>query len=275
MEHKIKLFLMVIIFSGFIGCIDVHYKMKLKPDGSGTIEETVYMSAAMIEMLQGFMTMDNDSTKEEFNLFNETDLRNEALKLGEGVKYISGEELDDNGRKGYKAIYEFEDVNKIKMDQDVSDKAPSMGEDTEDTPEDDITFRFSKGNPAELTIIMPEEKETSNEATEVEEDEENEYESNEQAESEWTDEVKGIMKDFRILIELEVDGDIVETNATYVDGSTLTLMEMSFAKLLDNPEELNKLKNLDEASYEKSKEILEKIPGIKFEMNEKVNVVFK
>ena len=84
-----------------------------------------------------------------------------------------------------------------------------------------------------------------------------------------------MMKDFRISIQVEVDGNLVETNATYVDGSTITIMEMSFAELLKDPEQFKKLKSLDEASYEESKELLKDIPGIKIETNEKIEVIFE
>ena len=265
--------LFAIIF--LTGCIDVEYKMNLKPDGSGTIVETVYMNTAMVQMIKGFMAMGGDSTKqEEFSLLDEAELRNEALDLGEGVKYISGEELKDNGREGYRAIYEFEDVNKIKMDQDVSDKAPSMGGENEETPEDDITFKFTKGSPATLIIYMPDE----DDEIQVDEDAEIEAEEAEfenEGDEEWTEEMKNMMSGFRISIQIEVDGDIVETNATHVDGSTITLMEMSFDELLEDPEQFKKLKNLDDASYEETRELLKDIPGIKFETNEKVKVIFE
>lgn len=275
MKTLTKIFPILFVVLFLIGCIDVEYKMNLKPDGSGTIVETVYMNTAMVQMIQGFMAMGGDSTKqEEFSLLDEVELRKEAMELGEGVKYISGEELKDNGREGYRAIYEFEDVNKIKMDQDVSDKAPSMGGENEETPEDDITFKFTKGSPATLIIYMPDE----DDEIQIEEETKVEAEDTEfmdEVDEEWTEEMKKMMSGFRISIQIEVDGDIVETNATHVDGSTITLMEMSFDELLENPEQFKKLKNLDDASYEESRELLKDIPGIKFETNEKVEVVFE
>lgn len=262
-----------IFFLGIIlsGCIDVNYKMTLQPDGSGIIEETVYMNAAMVQMIKGFMAMGNqDGEQEEFSLFDEVELRNEAMEMGEGVEYVSGEKLQDNGREGYKALYTFTDVNKIKMDQDVSDKAPSMGEEEEEIAEDDITFTFTKGSPATLIINMPEDKEDDS-AVEQEEPEEIETDDSE----EWAEQVKGMMKDFKILIQLEFDGDIIETNASYVEGSTITLVEMSFEQLLDDPEFFSKLKSLDDATYDETRDVLEELPGIKFETNEKVKVIFE
>lgn len=52
-------------------------------------------------------------------------------------------------------------------------------------------------------------------------------------------------------------------------------MEMSFDELLEDPEQFKKLKNLDDTSYEETRELLKDIPGIKFETNEKVEVLFE
>lgn len=271
MKYLLKIFSIFLIGLLFSGCIDVHYKMTLKSDGSGTIEETVYMNAAMVQMIKGFMAMGNqDGEQEEFSLLDEVELRNEAMEMGEGVEYVSGEKLEDNGREGYRALYTFTDINKIKMDQDVSDKAPSMGEEGEEITEDDITFTFTEGNPATLIINMPEDKE---EESPIEQEEAEEFETDEN--EEWAEQAKGMMKDFKVLIQLEIDGEIVETNATYVEGSTVTLVEMSFDQLADDPELFNKLKSLDDATFDETRDVLEDLPGIKFETNEQVKVVFE
>ncbi|NOX66322.1 MAG: hypothetical protein GXO85_11185 [Chlorobi bacterium] len=271
MKTLFRFFPILLLVITLTGCIDVQYKMHLRTDGSGTIEEIVYMNSAMVQVLKGFMAMGNDSTQQkEFSLFDEDELRKEAKDLGTGVRYVSGEELKDNGREGYRAVFEFDDVNKIKMNEDVSDKTPSLG--VEETPEDNITFKFIKGSPATLMIYMPNDNEEGNE---VEEEVEVEADSVGNQDEEWTDEMKNMMKDFRISIQIELDGDIVETNATNVDGSTITLLEMSFNKLLEDPEKFKKLKGLDDASYEETKELLKDIPGVKFEMNEEVKVVFE
>ena len=208
MKNYLKIFIVLTASIFLSGCIDVHYKVTLKPDGSGSVEETVIMNAAMVQMIKGFMAMGNENgEQEEFSLLDEVELRNEAMEMGEGVEYVSGEEIKDNGREGYRALYTFTDINKVKMDQDVSDKAPSMGEEEEESIEDDITFKFTKGNPATLLINMPEDKET--ESPEKKESEEFETDPDE----EWTEEVKNMLKDFKVLIQLELDGDIIENEA--------------------------------------------------------------
>ena len=91
------------------GCVDVETKIKVNKDGSGTIEETMLMSSEMVEMMKQFMSgFATDSTNtQEFNLYNEEDLKNKASDYGEGVVFLSGKELKKDGREGYTAIYSF------------------------------------------------------------------------------------------------------------------------------------------------------------------------
>ena len=271
MKKILKYFVAIALLIYSTGCIDVHLKLKLKPDGSGTIEETVYMSSAMVSMMKSFMAMGDSAEAANFNLFDEAELKEEAADYGAGVRYVSGERLTDNEREGYSAIYEFDDINKIKMEEDVTDKATGEEGEIENNPEDDITFQFTKGNPAKLIIKMPPPKDDidiDTDEPEAEEEETAEYD-------EWVSEVKNLIKDFAILIQLELDGDIVETNATYIDGSTITLIEMRFDEIMENPEKFEELKKLKPKSMEDAREVLKNLPGIKMELNETVEVKFE
>ena len=79
------------------GCLQVNTKVNLNRDGSGTIEETVVMKNEMINMMKQF-TMSFDSTKsEEFNMFNEEELKSKESNFGEGVKYVSWEKFTFEG----------------------------------------------------------------------------------------------------------------------------------------------------------------------------------
>ncbi|MCK5085978.1 MAG: hypothetical protein KAQ90_00590, partial [Melioribacteraceae bacterium] len=125
--------------------------------------------------------------------------------------------------------------------------------------------------PAKLIIKMPPPKDDidiDTDEPEAEEEETAEYE-------EWVSEVKNLIKDFAILIQLELDGDIVETNATYIDGSTITLIEMRFDEIMENPEKFEELKKLKPKSMEDAREVLKNLPGIKMELNETVEVKFE
>ena len=80
---KIKYLALGAIFFTFLnGCLQVDTKVNLNSDGSGTIEETVVMKSEVINMMKEF-AMAFDSTKsEEFNMFNEEELKNKASNYG-------------------------------------------------------------------------------------------------------------------------------------------------------------------------------------------------
>ena len=93
-----KLFASLAIFFvalAITGCIDVKTKIKVNKDGSGMIEETMLMSSEMVQMMKQFMSgFAADSTNtQEFNLYNEEEIKNKASDYGEGVQFISGKEL--------------------------------------------------------------------------------------------------------------------------------------------------------------------------------------
>jgi hypothetical protein len=79
----------------------------------------------------------------------------------------------------------------------------------------------------------------------------------------------------KMILALEINGEIVETNATHRDGSRITIVEMDLARFGKSIPELEKLKELNLNSVEEAKELLKDIPGMKMDMNRSLKVVFK
>ena len=154
--------LTVIFFTALLlnGCIEVDTTVNLNKDGSGTIEEKVLMSGAMISMLKQFATsFESDSSKkEEFSIYDPKELESKASSYGDGVKFVSGEKIKDGEREGFKAIYSFTDINKLKLDQNPGSQVP-MGKDSGENEHKDLfTFNFTPGTPAKLLILVPKDK---------------------------------------------------------------------------------------------------------------------
>lgn len=256
----------------FIGCIDYSSTVKLNSDGSGTIEETVLVSGAFIQMINSFAQSFGDSseTENDFDIFDEEELKKEASSIGEGVKYVSGEKIKADGREGYKAFYSFEDISKLRLSDSPQDKIPSddmmMGEESD---EEYITFNFEKGNPAILEVFFPEEEMEDENDVDIESEDEGEMNDDMMAEQ-----MKMFLKDFRISINLEVNGDIEETNATNVEGNTVTFFKMDFGELLNMPEKFKELQKTEPKTITEAKEMIKDIPGFKIEMNDKIFVKF-
>lgn len=256
------------------GCIDVKTKIKVNKDGSGTIEETMLMSGEMVQMMKQFMSgFGADSTNtQKFNLYNEEELRNKASDYGEGVQFLSGKELKKDGKEGYTAIYGFADLNKLRFDQNPDSKMPEGVEAAEQEPKekDYITFKFDRNDGSEIIINMPPpSKENEKDSTM-----DMEVTGSDSLNSGDLSKLTALLKDFNISLVIETDGDIKETNATYADKSSVTLFNLNFNLLLDNPEKLNALKKINAGNIEQVKDLLKDVPGIKIENNNPVKIKF-
>lgn len=260
----ILLFIPVILFSG---CIKVNSNVIINKDGSGILEEQVLMSDMVITMMNEFMSSFQDSTSapEEFKLFKEDELKTKASEYGEGVKYVSGEEIKIDGWQGYKAIYSFEDLNKIKMETDPNTKVENPQNDGQVT--EYFSFKFVPGDIAELIIDRPDlSSKNQDEEISVETDSENQ---------ELDDNLIKMMDGMTMTISLEFNGEIVETNASFVDGSKVTMLDIDFSEILKNKESLELFKKNPPDNLDEMKAIVENIPGMKVEFQKPVIVKFK
>lgn len=120
--YKLSLFSLTSIL--FCGCLEVETTINLNKDGSGTVEEKVLMKKEFVDMMSGFnLKSENGTTKSSrFSLFNPDELKADAAKYGENVQYISGKEIVEKGREGYKAVYKFQNINQLKIDSDPGNK---------------------------------------------------------------------------------------------------------------------------------------------------------
>jgi hypothetical protein len=88
--------------------------------------------------------------------------------------------------------------------------------------------------------------------------------------------VKTMFDGFKVSIDLEVAGSIVKTNAEYVNGSRITLLEMDLAQLFQDTEKLKALQGKigPGASLSEVKPYLRDVKGIKVD-GPTVTVEFK
>ncbi|MBW1744518.1 MAG: hypothetical protein JRJ47_13985 [Deltaproteobacteria bacterium] len=256
----------VLMLLSLVGCLQVDSVIKVKSDGSGTIEETVMMSKEMVQMMNGMMQQmmegmtegmeetgkepsakqpEQKQAMESFNLFDEAKLKQEAGDMGEGVTYVTGKAISTDTFEGYNVVYAFVDINKLKFNQNPSDNVPSdPSQSGSEEEEEYITFHFTKGKPATLSVKLPEEdREKKDDAAKPAETPEQSAAEQEQAAMVLA-QMKSMFKGMKIVMAIEVEGAVVETNATHVDGSRITLF-------------------------------MKDLPGIKAEMNKEVTIRFK
>lgn len=252
----------------FSGCLQIEKIVKLKTDGSGTIEETLVMSKSaldgMKQMAAGFGG-DKAAAKPP-ELFDEAKLKEAAAKMGEGVTFVSATKISGGQGEGFKAIYAFADINKLKLDQNPSGSMPSAGgmkASGDKKKQEPIGFRFTKGAPAELAITMPQ--------PEVKPKREQPSGMEDMA----MQMMQQILKDMKIVIAVEVQGAIKETNAEYRDGTLVTLMEMDFNKLLADPLKFKEMAKTSPQSLQEAKALMKSLEGVKIETAPEVKIKFE
>ena len=272
---KIK-FIAIGIFLIFLlsGCFQIERVFKVNKNGSGTIEETVLMSQEFIDQMKQMATSfgggEIEETDEESSYHDVDELKKEAAKMGEGVKYVSSKPLKKDGKLGYFVIYSFEDITKVIVDENPADNmmsSPGMVEEKKD-----LQFKFNKGKTSELTIIFPEEEEDE----EYEETEE--YEESEEVSSVSDKDMnmmKAMYKGMKISVRVIVDGKIVESNATHQKGNEVTLSEIDFDTILENEEAFKAFSDQKDSTDEDMKKSMKEFKGFKADMNEEVVIKFK
>jgi len=270
------IFSFAILLLVFSGCIEVKTVINVNDDGSGTIEETIIMSDKVIEMVKGFSAaFTSDSTQQpEFDIFDEKNLMERAGSFGSGVVYLSGEKIQEGNKEGFKALYSFRNLNEISLSKIPQNQIP-LG--IAESVAKDFTFKFIKGSPSEIIILMPSLEDSLRNEEETDSAEYSSADSlngESDGDSTFTEEALELMKDLQISLALITEGSIVETNAAYVDGSEITLFEFDFNKLLNNKENLQELMKLQSHDPAQIKEIIKNIPGIKIETAREISVKF-
>ncbi len=249
-------------------CFEMSSVVTVNKDGSGTVEETTLVSSQIKAMMgsmgdaskkdgsSGQMKMDILPTKEKATL--------KAAKMGEGVTLKSQEEIKSpDGREGVKVVYAFTDVRKLKYEPgDMKDKVEGG--------KSAISFGFEGDT---LTINASHDTKPKTEAKEKSPAAPMPKDIEAQMAM-----MKPMFAGMRMSFKIKGGSGIASTDATHVEGDTITMMEMNFDKLLEKPEGMKKFAEMSEKkdmSPSEAAEIFKGLDGIKIETKEKITIKLK
>lgn len=259
------------------GCIEMHTVITVKKDGSGLVEENIFVGKEIINMFKEFASSFGDSTQpqQEFNLFEEEKIKAKTSDFGEGIEFVSMENIVTEEKEGYKAIYKFRNLNQVKVNQNPSDEMPLADSKEKTEPANEyVFFKFIKGNPNKIIFKLPDEPkkdEKSGKQTKADDT----TETNIEADSSDLESMIKFMKDMNVKFEIRVNGKITSTNAMHVDGNMVTLFNIDFAQLISDKDKLEEFKKFNPKSFEEVKKLVSGIPGIKVELNKEVYIEFE
>jgi len=293
MRHQ-AIFCAIMVCLFLSGCIQNDTVIHVNPDGSGTIEESVALSNALVESLQnvakGFAevvadtnantdakaksdTIDKVEVPDPFQAMMK-DARSRETQYGPDVKFVSATPVKTETMSGYKAIYAYKDINTLRINQNPKSKTgiPADSKDASQKKDEIIRFKFIKGPVTTLTVTMPEKTKEDRTADAVKQDK---LQDETEADPNSAEMMKIFFKDMSMKLVLDIDGTIVETNATYRDKSQLTLFDIHFGKIIENEKAFEKVSAIQPKAIEEMKELIKGIEGLKIEMENPVVVTFK
>ena len=97
------------------GCIRSATLITVKPDGSGTIEQTVLMNAAALKGMLGGL---GGAQQSRVGAINEDDAQAAAARRGRDLRVVRTASRPTTASRAAKALYAFTDISKVRVDQD-------------------------------------------------------------------------------------------------------------------------------------------------------------
>jgi hypothetical protein len=249
--------ILLLVAAACSACLRSTTVISLKPDGSGTIVQETGMTAQAVAMLKSMQASGGNQGNAPKELFGEQEARKAADTMG--VKFVGGEPIKGQ-LEGYRARFAFDDIRQIKMQLSQDPTADLAKGATADPP---FGFEFEKGAAASRLIIkMPDLKSPAGSMGLPAEG------ANPEQMQQAMAMMKVMMAGMFVDVSLDVDGRIVKTDAPYVQGSRVTLMQIDFDKLLADEGSLMKLQKATDIKS------LAGVPGLKVLTNPKVTVEF-
>jgi hypothetical protein len=258
-----------ILAAAFLGllttsCFEQTAVIRLNKDGSGTITETTLLSEEASGMLEGMAGRDPLA-----KLADKDAAAAYAKKIGDGVDVEKAGKITRGDRAGVEVIYRFKDINTVKftMGGSMAEMAKAMappGIPQPEQPEQQpASFKYADGV---LTLVNPGNKpapegEAAPQMPEV---------SDQQIAM-----AKGMFKDMKMGFTMEFPDGIAETNATHVEGGTVTMADIDFGKFVEDPAHLKKLMAANEQGPAAAAAAVKDIPGVKVETKEEFTVRLK
>lgn len=268
---KILSLFAVMMAMALTSCIEHNVVILLNKDGSGTITEETSFGAQAVAMMEQMAAMGGEAAGDPLgDMVDEAEAKKKAATMGDGVTVSKVEKIDAGGRKGGRVVYAFEDINTVKFQfgDSVSDMGDGMkppGGEAEKAPkEEPMTFVY-KDNVLKLTNPGAG-KDASPESGE---------EASDEMDEQGLEMAKQMMGDMKMSLKLEIPGGIAETNASHVDGNTVTFMEMEMGKLLEDPEKFKAFSKAKPETPAAMQEALKGIEGVKIETSDEVTVTLK
>lgn len=274
--HNLRIVALLAVAVVSTGCLRVTHTLSVKPDGSGTISQTIAMSQAVMKQAGAAMAAQGGNTTSIFP--TDAKLREEAAGWGEGVRFVSSTPYKTAGFEGITAVYAFDDLSKLKLNMEKAItgavEVPMGGGDNDPPdPKADVTLSFTREGGRTVLVIglpeVPKSDEISPEAKKQAEDTAKQVDENPAVEAMMKQMLAGMLME----VIVNVEGTILKTDAPFVEGSRVVLMRLDMDEALKSGKAASEIMKMgDTPDFEA---MLKKVPGLKVVTQREVRIEFR
>jgi len=266
MKKHVALLLAISTCLLLTGCIELDSVLTINKDGSGTIEETTLLNdqaAAMMSMMATAGAGQPGAPAPPPDLMVSREKAEATAKeIGPGVTLKTFEALKTpDGKQGQKLVYAFPDISKINYQSGSSAASFSFSNGTLTVRNLSSASKTAAAPPLPGAPAIPGRGANATPPTDQE-----------------IAMVKSMFAGMRMALRVTAPGGIASSDATFVDGNTVTLLDLQLDKLFDNPEALAKLSTMSPSpnmSPAEAAEVLKAIPGVRAELRDVVTIKLK
>ena len=246
------------------GCFQMTTVLKVKGDGSGTIDHRVVYTKAALAQLKQFAALGGGRGGGADPL-SEQQARDMTASIGPGVTYVSSEPVTTPLGQGRDAVYAFTDVSTLRISTQPA--APgglsikTQGFNTQPSASESITFTMTReaGGNAILHIHVPEPNYldffgSPNAASQI-------------------GMIKTMLAGARVQLAAEPAGALVRTSSPFVDGARVTLLDIDLDTVLADETLLPRIQAVA-ATPAEAKAVLLSAKGLKINLDPEITIEF-
>ena len=259
------------------GCIELHTSVNVRKDGSGTIVQKMLFTGMLGSMLDAAKP-DEGAAKGRSNpvdaMQDAASLKRTAAEFGPDVVVESVRKIDTDRQKGVEIRMAFPDIDHVRIGQSMtpdrfmkSDSLSSRRDSVDVVKKRPLyTFSMGRGPRSRLTIFKTEQVLSSQGQSlgspgGTREDRKMALEF-----------MKPFMKGMKVVFEVNVEGQVVESNATYRRANRITLVDLDFDRMLAGHDAMM---NLDGLSDVEAKRKFGKLSGMRIETRSPMTIDFR
>jgi hypothetical protein len=246
------------------GCFQSSTLIRVKADGSGTIQQRLVLTEQALDQLRAF-TILGGGNADNADPTAEPQARALAAAIGSGVTYVSSMPVADGRFQGRESVYSFTDITQLRIsEQPEVPGGPALRAPGVNTTSDPITFGFGRTPDGTMILrilvprpsIFPTGPGGAVQSPTLEQ----------------IAMVKQMLAGARLTVAIEPEGRLARTTSPFVEGNRVTLIDVDIDRAGADPDLARKLQSA--RTPEETKAMLNSIPGVKITLDPEISIEF-